>query len=56
MSKEGNKPIPVFDIDITHPIDIKKAVETLGGLPKMFYMMLSKFEDMSLMKCMSDIA
>jgi HPt (histidine-containing phosphotransfer) domain-containing protein len=46
----------VYDIDISNPIDTKKAIETLGGMPRMFYMMLSKFEDMSLLKCMSDIA
>jgi len=45
-----------LDVDISTPIDTKKATENLGGTPKMFYMMLAKFEDMSLLSCMRDIA
>lgn len=50
------KPIVVLDIDIQTPIDIKKAIEGLGGEPFMFYTMLGKFEDMSLIKQMSECA
>ena len=50
------KPIQVLDIDISVPIDIKKAIEGLGGEPFMFYTMLAKFEDMSLIKQMSECA
>ena len=53
---KGDKPIHFLDVDITNPIDYKKAIEDLGGTPKMFYMMLSKFEDMSLHKYMKGIA
>ncbi len=42
------KSIPVFDLDISTPIDIPKAIETLGGPPRMFYRMLARFEGMSL--------
>lgn len=53
---EGNKPIIVIDIDISTPIDVKKAIEQLGGMPMMFYMMLEKFEDMTLMKELQNCA
>ena len=53
---EQNKPIPVIDIDISRPIDVKKSIEQLGGSPEMFYMMLEKFEDMSLLECLAKIA
>ena len=53
---EQNKPIPVIDIDISRPIDVKKAIEQLGGSPEMFYMMLEKFEDMSLLECLTNLA
>ena len=50
------KPIVVLDIDISTPIDTKKAIEGLGGDPFMFYTMLAKFEDMSLTKQMQECA
>jgi hypothetical protein len=31
------------------PIDVKKAIELLGGQPSVFYNMLGKLETMSLM-------
>ena len=43
-----SKPIPVLDVDISTPIDTKKAIEGLGGSQKMYYNMLEKFEDLSL--------
>ena len=46
---DKSKPIPVLDVDISKPIDTKKAVEGLGGSEKMYYSMLEKFEDMSLL-------
>lgn len=55
-NNNNSKPIPVFDIDITTPIDTKKAIENLGGTPQMFYMMLGKFEEMSLINCMKDVS
>lgn len=45
---DKSKPIPVLDVDISTPIDTKKAIEGLGGSAKMYYSMLEKFEDMSL--------
>ena len=43
--------INVTDMDLTTPIDKKKAIQGLGGeaMTGMFYKMLEKFEDMSLM-------
>jgi hypothetical protein len=51
-----NKPIPVLNIDISTAIDEKKAIEQLGSNPDLFYTMLEKFEDMSLLANMRDIA
>ena len=45
-----------MDFDISTPIDIKKATETLCGSPVMFYNMLSKFEDMTFLNLMQEIA
>ena len=53
---EGVKPIPVMDFDISTPIDVKRGTETLCGNPAMFYMMLSKFEDMTFMNLMGACA
>ena len=55
-NNDSSKPIPVIDADVSHPIDINKAIEQLGGNPMMFYMMLDKFEDMSLIECMTKLA
>lgn len=49
---DKSKPIPVLDVDISTPIDTKKAIEGLGGSARMYYSMLEKFEDMSLIMCM----
>lgn len=45
-----------MDFDISSPIDVKKAIETLCGSPDMFYTMLSKFEDMTFLHLMGEIA
>jgi HPt (histidine-containing phosphotransfer) domain-containing protein len=45
-----------MDFDVTTPIDVKRATETLCGNPAMFYMMLSKFEDMTFLNLMGLIA
>ena len=45
-----------MDFDVSTPIDIKKATETLCGSPVMFYTMLSKFEDMTFLNLMQEIA
>lgn len=50
------KQISVMDFSIETPIDIKRATETLCGNPNMFYMMLSKFEDMTFLNLMQKIA
>ena len=42
----------MMDFDISTPIDVKRATETLCGSPQMFYMMLSKFEDMTFLQLM----
>lgn len=55
-NEDAGKPIPVFDIDISKPIDTKKTIEGLGGEPIMFYTMLGKFEDLSLTKQMGECA
>ena len=55
-SGEAPRPIQVMDFDITTPIDIKKATETLCGSPVMFYTMLSKFDDMTFLNLMQEIA
>lgn len=47
-SNDENKPIAVLDVDISTPIDDKKAIESLGGNPLIFYQMLEKFEELSL--------
>ena len=41
-----------MDFDISHPIDVKRAIETLCGNPQMFYMMLEKFENMTFLNLM----
>lgn len=46
----------MIDIDTSRPIDLKKAIDQLGGSPEMFYMMLEKFEEMSLIECINNIA
>ena len=45
-----------MDFDISTPIDVKKATETLCGNPSMFYTMLSKFEEMTFLHLMKEIA
>ncbi len=50
------RPIQVMYFDFSTPIDIKKATETLCGSPFMFYTMLSKFEDMTFLNLMQEIA
>lgn len=55
-NNDNQKPIPVIDADVSQPIDVKKAIEQLGGNPFVFYSMLEKFEDMSLITCMNSIA
>ena len=42
-------------MDVKTPIDIKVAVEGLGGVPQIFYNMLGKFEDMTLNEHMQKI-
>ena len=51
-----SKPTQSLDVDITYPVDINKGTEQLGGSDMMFYMMLEKLEEMSLTKCMEDLA
>jgi len=55
-NQQTKSPITVLDMDVSFPIDVKKATETLGGSSDMFYMMLDKFEDMSLIDSMTRIA
>lgn len=55
-SGDPSRPIQVMDFDISTPIDTKKATETLCGSPVMFYNMLSKFEDMTFLHLMKEIA
>ena len=38
----------VHDFSLDQPVDVKKAIEALGGEQKIFYSMLGKIEDMSL--------
>ena len=52
----GKKPIQVTDFDVSRPIDEKKATEILCGNINMFYMMLAKFEEMTFMQLMQQIA
>jgi hypothetical protein len=56
MAAGPPKPIQVMDFDISTPIDIARATETLCGSAQMFYMMLGKFEDMTFLKLMKDMA
>ena len=42
------KEIKVQEMSIENPIDIDEAIKALGGDEGIFYMMLSKFEGMSL--------
>lgn len=42
-------------MDITNPIDIEMAITGLGGDPKIFYMMLGNFEDMTLTEHMKNL-
>jgi len=39
----------VIEIDISTPIDIKLAINGLGGDPNLFYNMLANLEGMSLL-------
>jgi len=55
-SGEAPRPIQVMDFDISTPVDTKKATETLCGSEVMFYTMLSKFEDMTFLHLMQEIA
>lgn len=55
-SEEKSKPIAVSEFDTSTPIDAKKAIEQFGGMRDMFYMMLEKFEDMTLLPTMQAIA
>ena len=43
---EANRKI--FDLDITEPLDVKKAIELLNGNKKLYISMLSKIEVHSL--------
>lgn len=42
-------------MDITTPIDVKMAVDGLGGDPTIFFMMLGNFESMTLNDHMKNI-
>lgn len=44
------------DFDVSNPIDEKKATEILCGNSNMFYMMLAKFEEMTFLQLMQQIA
>jgi len=46
----------VFDLSLELPLDIAKAVETLGGNMNTYNTMLSKFEQMSLTPITVEIA
>ncbi len=45
-----------MDFDISTPCDVNKATENLCGSLDMFYTMLSKFEDMTFLHLMKEIA
>lgn len=47
--------IKFVEMDVTTPIDVQCAINTLGGEPNIFYMMLGNLEDMSLNKVMTDM-
>ena len=44
-----------LELDTSSPIDVNLAINTLGGEPKIFYMMLGNLEDMSLNQTMRDL-
>lgn len=46
----------VHDFSLDLPIDVKKAIEALGGEQKIFYSMLAKIESMSLNPSMVQMA
>ncbi len=46
------KSINFVDLDVSQPIDFKKAIESLTGNKKLYISMLSKIEVMSLNNCM----
>ena len=54
--KEDNlSTIKVKNFDITTPLDFDQGMECFGGQSKMYFKMITQFEDISLNKCMKDI-
>jgi len=47
--------VKVQKLSIEDPIDVKDAIEGLGGDPNIFYMMLANLENMSLVGILKDI-
>ena len=50
-----DRKVKVQQMSIKDPIDVKDAIEGLGGDPNIFYMMLSNLENMSLVGILKDI-
>lgn len=55
MEEKKKEPVVCFNLDITTPLDIKAGVETFGGEEKLYYMMLKKFEDMTVEKYVTQV-
>jgi HPt (histidine-containing phosphotransfer) domain-containing protein len=50
MDDKNKQPVACFNLDISTPLDIKAGIETFGGSEKLYYMMLEKFEEMTVEK------
>ena len=46
----------VLDLSLKFPLDPQKSIESLGGSESIYYNMLSKFEPMSLISGLEDMA
>lgn len=47
--------LSTIELDTSSPIDVNLAINTLGGEPQIFYMMLGNLEGMSLNQTMRDL-
>ena len=48
--KKSTSDIKICDLNIETPLDIETSVKNLGGDENLYFMMLGKFEEMSLNK------
>ena len=54
--KKSTSDIKICDLNIDSPVDYETSIRNLGGEENLYFMMLAKFEEMSLNKNIREIA